>query len=277
MDVGVTSNSAARIELRGAGPVGIAAARNRTLFCYLANFGHSFPMLAQVWFTFKSSDITQNWLAWQASQAIIIDIQFMLVLLSIIILIFSIILHELAHGFMADKLGDPTARLEGRLTLNPIKHIDPIGSIVVPLITSLGGFTFGWAKPVPYNPYNLKNKRSGELLIAIAGPLSNLAIALILGTIIRFAARGFLSTAFLEVCVYVVVINIVLAIFNLIPLPPLDGSKLLFAALPRQYGRLRFVLEAYAPVWILLVVFFLWKLLWPIIPFVFYLFTGMPL
>lgn len=234
-------------------------------------------MLAQVWFTFKSSDITQNWLAWQASQAIIIDIQFMLVLLSIIILIFSIILHELAHGFMADKLGDPTARLEGRLTLNPIKHIDPIGSIVVPLITSLGGFTFGWAKPVPYNPYNLKNKRSGELLIAIAGPLSNLAIALILGTIIRFAARGFLSTAFLEVCVYVVVINIVLAIFNLIPLPPLDGSKLLFAALPRQYGRLRFVLEAYAPVWILLVVFFLWKLLWPIIPFVFYLFTGMPL
>ena len=85
----------------------------------------------------------------------------MLTIFSIIILIFSIIIHELAHGFMADYLGDPTARLQGRLTLNPIKHIDPVGSIVVPLITSLSGFTFGWAKPVEYNPYNLKNKRKG--------------------------------------------------------------------------------------------------------------------
>jgi Zn-dependent protease len=109
----------------------------------------------------------------------------MITILSIIILVFSIIVHEVAHGFMADWLGDPTARLQGRLTLNPIKHIDPVGSIIVPLITSLSGFTFGWAKPVIYNPYNLKNKRQGEFLIALAGPASNLVIAAIFGFIIR--------------------------------------------------------------------------------------------
>src|SRR4051812_1743887 len=95
-------------------------------------------------------------------------------IVSIVILIFSVIVHEVAHGFMADRLGDPTARLAGRLTLNPLKHLDPVGSIIVPLITSMAGFTFGWAKPVPFNPYNLKNKRLGEFLIALAGPASNL-------------------------------------------------------------------------------------------------------
>ena len=97
----------------------------------------------------------------------------MLIILSIIILIFSVIFHEVSHGYMADLLGDPTARLQGRLTLNPLKHIDPIGSIIVPFITYItAGFAFGWAKPVVYNPYNLKNKRQGEFLIAVAGPAS---------------------------------------------------------------------------------------------------------
>jgi len=200
----------------------------------------------------------------------------MITILTIIILIFSVILHELAHGFTADALGDPTARMSGRLTLNPIKHIDPIGSIIVPLITSLAGFTFGWAKPVPYNPYNLKNKRQGEFLIAAAGPASNLLIALIFGTILRFVANGGAAiTPFVEVTTYIVLINIMLAIFNLIPLPPLDGSKLLFSILPNQYGRARYVFEAYAPLWILIVVFFLWQVIQPIIPFIFQLFTGM--
>ena len=200
----------------------------------------------------------------------------MITILTIIILIFSVILHELAHGFTADALGDPTARMSGRLTLNPIKHIDPIGSIIVPLITSLAGFTFGWAKPVPYNPYNLKNKRQGEFLIAAAGPASNLLIALIFGTILRFVANGGAAiTPFVEVTTYIVLINIMLAIFNLIPLPPLDGSKLLFSILPNQYGRERYVFEAYAPLWILIVVFFLWQVIQPIIPFIFQLFTGM--
>lgn len=205
----------------------------------------------------------------------------MLTIFSITILIFSVIIHEVSHGYMAEMLGDPTARLSGRLTLNPMKHIDPVGSIIVPLITSLAGFTFGWAKPVPYNPYNLRNKRQGEFLIAAAGPASNLLVALIFGTILRFAASSISDgasaaglTPFITIVSYIVIINIVLAVFNLIPLPPLDGSKLLLAFLPNQYGRVRYLLEAYGPVWILIVVFFLWQIVSPVIPFVFRLFTG---
>ncbi len=199
----------------------------------------------------------------------------MITIISIVILIFSIIIHEIAHGFMADKLGDPTARLQGRLTLNPIKHIDPVGSIIVPLITSLSGFTFGWAKPVEYNPYNLKNKRQGEFLIALAGPMSNILLAAIFGLIIRFASAGATTvTPFIEICSYIVIINLVLAIFNLIPLPPLDGSKLLFAWLPQQYGQLRMMLETYGMIFILVVVFFLWPVISPIIAFAFRLLTG---
>ncbi|MDE2037646.1 MAG: site-2 protease family protein [Patescibacteria group bacterium] len=205
----------------------------------------------------------------------------MIALIYIVILIFSVIIHEVSHGYMADRLGDPTARLSGRLTLDPLKHIDPIGSVIVPLATYLlGGFAFGWAKPVPYNPYNLKNKRLGEFLIAAAGPASNLVLALIFGLVIRLVASGAVSVdaavaaPFLTVVSYVVVINIILAIFNLIPLPPLDGSKLLFSILPAQYGRARYILEAYAPFWVLIVVFFLWQLVSPVIPFIFNLFTG---
>ena len=182
----------------------------------------------------------------------------MIIIFSIAILIMSVVIHELSHGYMADRLGDPTPRLQGRLTLNPLKHLDPVGSLIVPLLTSIFGFTFGWAKPVEYNPYNLRNKRQGEFLIAIAGPISNIALALIFGTIIRFVTAGAVEvTPFVEICSYIVVINIILAIFNLIPLPPLDGSKLLFSILPNQYGRLRMTLEMYAPIFIIIVIFFL--------------------
>ena len=199
----------------------------------------------------------------------------MITIVSIIILIMSVVLHELSHGYMADRLGDPTPRLQGRLTLNPLKHLDPMGSVIVPLITSMFGVTFGWAKPVEYNPYNIKNKRQGEFLIAAAGPLSNLTLAVIFGTIMRFAVNAeTITSPFIEVLTYIVIINIVLAIFNLIPLTPLDGSKLLFALLPNQYGRLRMTLEMYAPLFILIVVFFLWKIVSPIIPFVFQVITG---
>lgn len=200
---------------------------------------------------------------------------YMITILSIIILIVSIIIHEVAHGYMADYLGDPTARLQGRLTLNPIKHIDPLGSIIVPLLTALAtpGFVLGWAKPVPYNPYNLKNKRSGEFLIAFAGPASNLIIALVFGLIIRFVQHG-VMTPFIEIAAYIVIINIILAVFNLIPIPPLDGSKLLFSILPQQYGRVRTMLEAYAPIFIIIVAVFIWKVISPIIWPIFKVFTG---
>jgi len=199
----------------------------------------------------------------------------MIQLLSFVILIFSVIIHEVSHGFMAERLGDPTARLQGRLTLNPLKHIDPVGSILVPILTSFSGFTFGWAKPVIYNPYNLKNKRVGELLIGIAGPLSNILLALIFGLIIRFTiASATVVTPFLEVCSIIVVINIVLAVFNLIPIPPLDGSKIFLPLLPEQYGKLRRSLETFGPVFVFIVIIFLWQFISPVVPWIFKLITG---
>jgi Zn-dependent protease len=197
----------------------------------------------------------------------------MITILSIIILVFSIIVHEVAHGFMADWLGDPTARLQGRLTLNPIKHIDPVGSIIVPLITSLSGFTFGWAKPVQWNPYNVKDKRMGELLISIAGPASNILIALVFGLIIRLAGNS-LSASFISISVYIVIINIVLAVFNLVPLPPLDGSKILFSILPSKYMWIREMLEAYSVFFFLLLIFFVWRFIEPVIPLLFKVIVG---
>jgi Zn-dependent protease len=153
-------------------------------------------------------------------------------IISFIILIFSVILHEIAHGYAADTLGDPTARLSGRLTLNPLPHIDIVGSILVPalLLTSNAPIFFGWAKPVPYNPYNLKNQRWGEALVAGAGSLTNLSIALIFGLIVRF---GFgLSENALTIAAIISLTNLFLGLFNLIPFPPLDGFTVLRGVLP---------------------------------------------
>ena len=151
----------------------------------------------------------------------------------LIALIFSIIIHEVSHGFMAAMLGDPTARLQGRLTLNPIPHIDLLGSIIVPgiLVLTHAGFLFGWAKPVPYNPYNLRNQKWGEALVAAAGPGINLVLAIAFGLVVRFG-MGVFSPFFISFAALVVYINIMLAFFNLLPIPPLDGSKLLRTLLP---------------------------------------------
>ncbi len=162
----------------------------------------------------------------------------------IAVLVFSVVVHEVMHGVAADKLGDPTARLSGRLTLNPIPHIDILGSIIVPVLASFTGYYFGWAKPVPVNPYNFKRLREwGEAITAAAGPLSNLAIAALCGITIRLGASPELA----ELLFYVVVINCSLFILNMIPFPPLDGSKVLSAFLPGSlgaaYGRFRDMLE----------------------------------
>jgi len=199
----------------------------------------------------------------------------MLTILSIIILIFSVIIHAIAHGYVALWFGDETALREGRLTLNPIKHIDPVGSIIFPLITSLMGFTFGWAKPVPYNPYNLKNRRIGELSIALAGPMSNILLAIIFGLIIRFTlVDGEIVSNFVGILSYIVLINLVLAIFNLIPVPPLDGSKILYFFLKNQYSRTRVLLEMYSPLFIFVALFVVWKIVSPIVPILYRLITG---
>jgi len=148
----------------------------------------------------------------------------------VIIIIFSVMVHEISHGYMAERLGDPTARMAGRLTLNPLKHLDPFGSVILPFFLALyAPFIFGWAKPVPYNPYNLKDPQRGGALIAAAGPLSNLIIALFFGVLIRLGEAGTLpiDSNLLNLFDYIVLLNIVLGVFNLVPIPPLDGSKVI--------------------------------------------------
>ncbi|MHB0865863.1 MAG: site-2 protease family protein [Minisyncoccota bacterium] len=157
----------------------------------------------------------------------------MVIILSFIVLILSVIAHEVAHGYAADSLGDPTARLAGRLTMNPIPHIDLMGSIIIPalLVFSGSSMLFGWAKPVPYNPYNLKNLRWGEALVAVAGSATNLLLALIFGLIVRFGGAA-LSPEALSLAATITLINLFLGLFNLIPFPPLDGFTVLRTALP---------------------------------------------
>ena len=151
---------------------------------------------------------------------------------SLIVIIISVILHEVAHGYAAYLLGDPTAKLEGRLTLNPISHIDPIGTLVIPLVlfASQAGFLFGWAKPVPYNPYNLK-KRFDETIVAAAGPMTNVALAL-LAALLYHALGSSTSELIAGFLFMVIFINLFLAVINLLPLPPLDGSKIISTLLP---------------------------------------------
>ncbi len=165
----------------------------------------------------------------------------------IVVIMFSAVIHEVMHGVAADKLGDPTARFAGRLTLNPIKHLDPMGSVFLPLVLAISGspFLFGWAKPVPYNPFNLvRAPRFGEAIVAIAGPLSNLGLALATALIIRLQI---FPPEIADVLFLIVVVNVMLAVFNMMPIPPLDGSKVLAAILPQglqySYNRWRSQLE----------------------------------
>lgn len=147
-----------------------------------------------------------------------------------VIIVLSAVVHEYSHGWMANFLGDPTAKREGRLTLNPLKHLDPIGTVALPLFLLLTGVGFiGWAKPVPYNPYNLKGKH-GSAKVGAAGPGSNFLLALIFGLSLRFISPQGAIYLPLMLITYV---NIFLGLFNLIPLPPLDGSKLLMSFFPQ--------------------------------------------
>ncbi len=190
-----------------------------------------------------------------------------------IIIILSSVIHEYAHGWAAYQLGDSTAKDAGRLTLNPLRHLDPFGTVILPLILLFTSNIFiGWAKPVPYNPYNLKDKRLGTLKVAVAGPAINLTIALILGLGLRF----FLSSinqinpylpSFISFIVY---INIILALFNLIPFPPLDGSKIVADVFP-NFGRRLLQLNIFGSV---LALFIAFSVLPPIANFAFKIIVG---
>jgi len=203
-------------------------------------------------------------------------------ILLIIVLLMSAVVHEVSHGLAAFWLGDPTAKYAGRLTLNPLKHLDPWGSFLMPaflLLLSGGRFFFAAAKPVPYNPYNLRDQKYGPAVVGAAGPLSNILIALVFGIFLRvfvstglipaadaamLAGRIFLGgtllgsglSAIAIVFIVIIYINILLAFFNLIPIPPLDGSKLLFAVLPIR-EETKIYLEQYGLIFIIPIIILL--------------------
>lgn len=190
------------------------------------------------------------------------------------ILIMSVVLHELAHGVVANALGDPTARLAGRLTLNPLAHLDPVGSFLVPLLLSLAGAPlFGWARPVPYNPYNLRAGVWGPALVGAAGPAANLAIALVFGLPLGVGVLA--GDSPLALIFYaIVLVNVSLALFNLVPIPPLDGSKVLFALLPYRWREVERWMTNYQLLLVFFLVTYLWQFLAPAVFVVVRLITG---
>jgi len=195
-----------------------------------------------------------------------------------IILAVSIWMHEYAHAYVSYSLGDPTPKLQWRLTPNPLKHIDPIGFLMIFLAH------FGRGKPVQINPLYYKNPRKGELMVALAWPATNLILAILGIFVMLIYAKVmwwtpndiYLNTNDIMISFWknFTWLNIALAIFNLIPVPPLDGSKLLFSILPNQYSRTRQMLESYSFILVLIVVFFLWQIIMPVIPWIFRLVTG---
>ena len=216
---------------------------------------------------------------------------------SIAKLILSVVVHEVSHGYIAYLLGDPTAKRAGRLSMNPLKHLDLTGSFIVPLMLVLlkSSFVFGWAKPVPYNPYNLKNQKWGPGLVAISGPLSNFLIAGVFGLVALFlpldqtakteiglaAVNGaaIFGAGYAPALFYfssmVVWINVFLGIFNLIPIPPLDGSKVLFSFLPYKWTNAQIFLEKYGFFILLFFLFSFSSVLLPVVFFLFRLFLGL--
>ncbi|MBI2955096.1 MAG: site-2 protease family protein [Chloroflexi bacterium] len=173
--------------------------------------------------------------------------------LGFVVIMLSITVHEASHALMAYRLGDSTAKYLGRLTLNPIAHMDPLGTIMI-LMTMLGGFGIGWGKPVPVNPHNLRNgPKTGMALVSAVGPISNLALAAALAIPLRF--NGVTNPMVADILFFFVTLNVALAAFNIIPLPPLDGFKVLLGILPYRQAYSLSRLENYGPAILLLVIF----------------------
>lgn len=198
------------------------------------------------------------------------------ILLSVPVILFSLTLHEYAHARAAEWLGDPTARMMGRVTMNPLVHLDPIGTLML-----LFG-PFGWARPVPFDPRHFRDRRQGVFLVASAGPASNLLLALLLGLGLRFALPAATMPNLPEVMVRAVLINLGLALFNLLPVPPLDGSRIMASVLPPRWAIRYEAMEPYAPFILLLLILPgfvsdfnpLWSLIGPAMMVLFGLFTG---
>jgi Zn-dependent protease len=176
-----------------------------------------------------------------------------------IFLLVAFPVHEFAHAYVAYRLGDGTAKMFGRLTLNPVVHFDPLGGLFL-VVTALlpGGLLFGWAKPTPVNPSNLRDRRNGEVLVALAGPASNLIMASLAAIVVRLLLAAHITVPSLvgEILINFVLFNIALAVFNLLPIPPLDGSNLLFRFLsPQQAWQWRPVLQQYGFIILIIVIF----------------------
>ncbi len=185
----------------------------------------------------------------------------MITAISLILLLFSVIIHEIMHGVAALWFGDTTAEREGRLTLNPLAHIDPIGTILLPLVGFLtGGVIFGWAKPVPVNPLYFSNIRLGELVVSLAGVVSNLFIAVVAAVLIHTTGDMWFPW-WSTILSFLLHINLVLAVFNMIPIPPLDGSKVLMVFLPPHLAREYARIEQYGFIILLLTLPFLGSIL----------------
>jgi len=204
--------------------------------------------------------------------------ELIITIFSLIVLLFSVIIHELAHGSVALALGDHTAKNEGRLSLNPLKHLDPFGSVILPLLLFISGspFLFGWAKPVPVNPYNFTDRKYGDIKVSIAGPASNFLLAIFFGLILRFVPNQLLfgNPGIAIALGYIVYINIWLAIFNLIPIPPLDGSWILFSFLPYKLQNIKLFLRQYGIVILVLLILFGGSVWYDITNYLFHIITG---
>lgn len=199
------------------------------------------------------------------------------IIFSLIVLIFSVVIHEVSHGLMADFLGDPTPKYAGRLSLNPLSHLDLFGSVILPILllilTRGEGPILGWAKPVPVNPRNFKDRKWGDLKVGLAGPGANLSIALVFGLLMRFFPLPSSLPHFLSI---VVILNLVLAIFNLIPIPPLDGSHILFAFIPEKAGYIKDILRRYGFFILIIFVVLGIQIIFPLISFLYRLIVGQP-
>ena len=187
------------------------------------------------------------------------DVSFFILTLPILLVVITV--HEFSHALVADRLGDPTPRLAGRLTLNPVAHIDPIGFLMLIVVR------FGWAKPVPINPYNFRNPRSGALLVSLAGPVANFLFAWIVAIILRTVPIG--SDLLAQIMSYTIFINLALGVFNLIPIPPLDGSHVLEFFLPPHRYEIMQQLEQYGFIILILIIFAGQPLLFAVIDFLY--------
>ena len=201
----------------------------------------------------------------------------LLSIFQIIVLLYSVVIHEVSHGLMANSLGDPTAKNLGRLSLNPFKHLDMFGSVLLPLFLVLvrSPFVVGYAKPVPYVPENLRDPKYGPAKVAFAGPASNLILAGLFGITLRFLPDVFTSPLVPELLSFIIVLNLVLAIFNLFPIPPLDGHWLLMTFLPARFFVFKKFLYQYSLILLIIFLIYVFPLIFPLVGWLYTLLTGL--